>query len=275
MFIKPNPPGVNKPQPSDRMHIVKVVSGDVWKLDARVFNPSNGVPANYRNTRVRFVLSENKFNYMPLWVGEWSKGVFLDSVVPGLCHIEVPECVSNKLRRGTYAFSLAVTDIDGRNQQTQLSGYFEVEYEPSSSEHDIPYREDSDLDKYVKKLTDEQKEQLLAVLEEIKTGKGSIGNIEDGVRYIAQFLIDDCSGGDDPTPPGPEPEPEPETIEKSLSNMATSIDDLVDVVKDAIEKQGQHKPCPCPCPHPPKPPKPPIKPFILRPPWYHYPRKPG
>ena len=133
MFVTPNPPGVNRPQDSDRMHIVKVVSGDAWKVEARLTNPSNGMPANYRNTIVRFVLSENKFNKMPIWIGEWSKGVYEDSVIPGLVHVVVPEDVASDLRRGTYAFSVVVSDIDGCNRKTELSGYFEVEYDPSSA----------------------------------------------------------------------------------------------------------------------------------------------
>lgn len=269
MFIKPNPPGCNKPLECDRMHIVKVVSGDAWKVDAKLVNPSNGMPANYRNTIVKFVLSETKFNHFPIWVGEWSKGVFADEVIPGLVHVVVPDKVSNSLRRGTYAFSLAVTDIDGRHRQTQLSGHFEVEYEPSSSVHDIPYRDDetaaSAVCKCIQGMTDEQKERLRAVLADIEAGHSSFGNVEEGVKLIAEYLVGAKSGcphkNDDD-----DKETEQTDVEKALSDMASSIEQLVTAVKEAMDKRP-------PCP-PPPPPPPHVKPFILRPPWYSYPKKP-
>ena len=301
MFIKPNPPGCNKPLECDRMHIVKVVSGDAWKVDAKLVNPSNGMPANYRNTCVKFVLSENKFNHFPIWVGEWSKGVFEDKVVPGLVHVIVPEDVAGSLRRGTYAFSIAVTDIDGLNKQTQLSGYFEVEYEPSAPVHDIPYRTDADTSssiyRYLTKMDEEQQAELLKILEEIWTGEGTINNMEDGVRVIAEFLLkasrsnpgreDNCNCDD--ILPGEDVS----SIEKKLSSVSDSIENLVSTIKEAIAKNnnecGKHHcdhhppkplPPPPPPPHPPRPLPPPlppppwVKPFIFRPPWYRYPNPP-
>ena len=273
MFVKPNPPGVNKPLECDRMHIVKVTSGDAWKVEAKIVNPSNGMPANYRNTIVKFVLSENKFSKMPLWIGEWSKGVYEDSVIPGLVHVVVPDDVASTLRRGTYAFSMAVSDIDGCNRKTQLSGYFEVEYEPSSDEHDIPYRDDETgskaLDRYLERMDDEKVAELQKVLDEIWSGNGSIKNMEEGVRIIAEFLV--AGRTPDPEPgPDPEPDPEPASIEEMLAGISGSVAQLVEVVKKAVKRR---RCCPRPCP-PPCPPPPCHKPFILRPPWYQYPNPP-
>ena len=275
MFIKPNPPGCNKPLECDRMHIVKVVSGDAWKVDAKLVNPSNGMPANYRNTIVKFVLSETKFNHFPIWVGEWSKGVFEDKVIPGLVHVIVPDDVSGSLRRGTYAFSLAVTDIDGLNRQTQLSGHFEVEYEPSSPIHDIPYRTDADTSsaiyRYLTKMDCEQQAELLKILEEIWTGEGTIANMENGVRVIAEFLLKASRTNPDGSEPEDKctPEQEQTELEKVLSGISDSVGVIAKVLKDAIENKD--KPHPHPLPPPPPPDK---KPFILRPPWYSYPKKP-
>lgn len=272
MFVKPNPPGVNKPLECDRMHIVKVISGDAWKIDTRLVNPSNGMPASYMNTRVRFVLSENKFNKMPLWVGEWSKGVYEDTVIPGLVHVVVPEKVSSELRRGTYAYSIVVTDIDGCNRKTELSGYFEVEYEPSSAEHDIPYRDDETgskaLDKYVEKMDDDRALELQKVLDEIWTGDGSVKNMEEGVRIIAEYLIGEKK--EDPDDPDDPSGDDQEDIEKTLVSIADSVDQLVDVVKDAVKRR---KPCPCPPPPPCRPHRPPCVPHRPYgcPSWYEYP----
>lgn len=261
MFLKPNPPGVNRPQDCDRMHIVKVTSGDAWRVDARLYNPSNGVPASYMNTNVRFVLSENKFNRMPIWVGEWSRGVFLDAVIPGLVHVIVPECVCNTLRRGTYAFSIVVSDIDGKNTRTQLSGYFEVEYEPSSEQHDIPYRDDdgkSTTRRCIGCLSPERREELIGILERSIADENPENNdIKSLIRAIADFLIegrnDDCGcdddtdqgddGGSSDTPDdGGDPDSDDrDAIVNELSGIAGSMAQLVDALKDSLA----HEPCGC------------------------------
>lgn len=152
MYVKPTkytlsnaPFGVNRPLKSDRIPVVKVMSGDTWTVDFNLFDPVSAMPATPDTTVVRFVLSENKFT-PPLWEGGWSRGVEPSATVPGLVHVRIPQEISSSLRRGTYAFSVAVVDRLGMRTETQAEGNFLVEYSPSSPMHDIPYRTDDATD---------------------------------------------------------------------------------------------------------------------------------
>lgn len=142
-YVKPpnqnGPVGVNPAIDEDRMPVVKVVNGDSWVVDAEVWNPVDRSPGAFENVVVEFVLSENRFE-KPLWLGTWYRGVVPDDVVPGLVHAKVPLVVSCGLRRGVYAFSMKVTSRLGNVSETELTGHFQVEYEPSSAIHEIPYR---------------------------------------------------------------------------------------------------------------------------------------
>lgn len=143
-YVKPvNPVGVNPVLKEDRMPVVKVVNGDTWTVDAQLYNPSTLEPATVDNTYVEFMLTENRFIKDPYWVGIWYEGVMPDEVIPGLVHVKVPQSVSDELRRGIYAFSLRVTDYKDGVVKTELIGNFQVEYEPTSNTHNIPYRRDT------------------------------------------------------------------------------------------------------------------------------------
>ena len=137
--IKPVPPGVNPLRSEDRMPVLKVVSGDTWVVDARLVAADCG-PASPENSHVEFVLSENQFS-PPIWTGEWMSGVYPDEYHAGLVHIRIPREITKALRRGSYMFSLRVSDMMRYAYDTQLSGNFLVEYMPTSDQHSIPYRD--------------------------------------------------------------------------------------------------------------------------------------
>lgn len=144
MYIKPLPvpPGVNPAIDEDRIPVIKVFNGDTWTVDATLVNPVTRMPATPADTIVRFVLAENRFT-AALWEGSWHSGIEPSETVSGLVHIKIPEEISSSLRRGIYAFSLQVMDDLGIRKETQLKGHFQVEYEPTSDVHNIPYRSDS------------------------------------------------------------------------------------------------------------------------------------
>ena len=144
MFVKgmrdrPVPPGVNPVRNEDRMPVVKVVSGDTWSVDAELVAADCG-PASPENSYVEFVLSENQFS-PPIWTGEWMSGVIPDANRPGLVHVKIPREVTKALRRGSYMFSMRVSDRMMYSFSTQLKGNFLVEYMPTSDQHSIPYRD--------------------------------------------------------------------------------------------------------------------------------------
>lgn len=141
MFVKDKlrPPGCNPLSDEDRMPVVKVVSGDTWTISAELF-AANGGPAAPDNSHVEFVLAENQFS-PPIWTGEWLSGVLPDENRPGLVHVNIPRDVTKTLRRGSYMFSMRVSDRMRYSFSTQLEGYFLVEYMPTSDQHSIPYRD--------------------------------------------------------------------------------------------------------------------------------------
>lgn len=144
MFLKNKtgaiaPPGVNRLNEEDRMPVLKVVSGDSWVVDADLI-AADGGPASPENSYVEFVLSENQFS-PPIWTGEWVNGILPDKNIMGLVHVRIPEEVTKSLRRGSYMFSVRVSDLMKSTFSTQLKGNFLVEYMPTSDHRSIPYRD--------------------------------------------------------------------------------------------------------------------------------------
>lgn len=142
MYLEAKPLGVNPPRPEDRIPIWQVTSGDDWMLTTRITLPNSTTPATPDNSRVSFVLTETRFTDTPIWTAEWLIGIQPVDLLnhPGLISIRIPDTISAALRRGAYAFSLTVADAFGRHLTTSLKGTLQVEYEPTSPQHDIPYR---------------------------------------------------------------------------------------------------------------------------------------
>lgn len=158
-YMKPTKPfGVNPALKQDRMNVIQVINGDSWKVDADVWNPSTGAPATVETVKLEFVLSENRFDPDLIWVGTWFDGIYPDDVVDGLVHVKIPSEISSQLRRGIYAFSLKATDYLDGISETQLKGHFQVEYEPSSDTHDIPYRKMPEGNVYPEEEEDEKRD---------------------------------------------------------------------------------------------------------------------
>ena len=145
MFLRVQPTGVQTLNDEDRMAVWHVTSGDEWVLSMRLTMP--GYPqtgADPSNTHVRFVLAETRFSAAPLWTGEWNAGIQpVGPEHPGLVTVRVPDTITGSLRRGAYAFSVTVSDRFNRNATTVVTGTVQVEYEPTSPVHNIPYRSDS------------------------------------------------------------------------------------------------------------------------------------
>lgn len=141
MFVKNKigPPGCNVLNDEDRMPVLKVISGDTWVVDSELI-AADGGPASPANSCVEFVLSENQFS-PPIWTGVWANGIVPDENRPGLVHVRIPREVTKALRRGSYMFSMRVSDKMKYFFDTQLVGNFLVEYMPTSDQHSIPYRD--------------------------------------------------------------------------------------------------------------------------------------
>ena len=134
--------GGNTPRSSRTL--VKVVNGDTLTFTIHIRRPYSSEPVasgDARKPDVSVVLSENRF-YNLIWTGTLADGdIALDENVPGVAYVTVPRDVMSALRRGIYAFSVTVDD--GERRETQTRGHIQVEYEPTSATHDIPYRADA------------------------------------------------------------------------------------------------------------------------------------
>ena len=146
MFVKnklPGPPGCNPLNDEDRIPVLRVVSGDTWTVDAELV-ASDGGPANPANSHIEFILAENQFS-PPMWTGKWFTGILPDRFRCGLVHVKIPRDFTKRLRRGSYMFSMRVSDKLRNFYDTQLVGNFLVEYMPTSEHGSIPYRDGTSM----------------------------------------------------------------------------------------------------------------------------------
>lgn len=140
MYIPAEPGGFQPPTNEDRMPIWQVTNGDDLMLTTKLALPGHpATPATPLNSRVRFVLAEDRFDTRQIWVGAWNSGVTPVDGHAGLVRIRIPDEVSSRLRRGSYSFAMQITDVFGKARSTVLRGTMLMEYEPNSDTHDVPY----------------------------------------------------------------------------------------------------------------------------------------
>ena len=197
-YVKIQPPGVVPILDEDRKPVIRVISGDTWTVSVNLYNPSDENPATPDNTLVRVVLSENQFED-PIWAGSWYCGVFPDKNRNGLCQIRIPRKVTQSLRRGSYAFSVRVTDLLTTTYATEAQGNFLVEYTPTSDQHSIPYKDntmenavevleltrdiESEFDEFRKKF-DFDDVRYLTQLDSLKNTKDDFNKLLEVLRKV-------------------------------------------------------------------------------------------
>lgn len=129
--------------PRDRTFIIQAINGDKIVLRCRIYL-RDGRPVDYDNSILTFTIRDHRFAPSILWIGTWRDGIErVASDHPGLIMVTLPDTISSSLRRGSYIFSLRVTDKLGKNSFTTLEGMLQIEYAPTSDTHDIPYRSDT------------------------------------------------------------------------------------------------------------------------------------
>jgi hypothetical protein len=139
--LKIQPAGQMPLDPADRQPVVRVIGGDTWHVTVNLYNPVDVLePATPDNTYVTVKIADTQFDD-PLWTGEWFSGIVPDKNRRGLCHIAVPMDVTRSLRRGSYMFSVRVSDLLKTCTATEAYGSFLVEYMVTSDQHSIPYKD--------------------------------------------------------------------------------------------------------------------------------------
>ena len=126
------------PQPLPTQFVWKVLSGDQSTLTARLTLRDGVTPATPDNSLVVFTLAETQFSCRAIWVGGWDNGV-VATPTSGLVTITIPARTMDRLRRGSYMFTIRVTDRLGTNSYTAINGSMLLEYTVGGPQHDIPY----------------------------------------------------------------------------------------------------------------------------------------
>ena len=136
-YLTPIPVGLNPPLPTSRKPVLRFFNGD--KIVVRTLvHFSDGCEATPENSRLTFNLAGDQFQRCPIWEGLWRAGIERNEK---MVEVTVPDEVSASLVRGSYLFSLLLSDPTGANPQTVLEGTLLIEYAPTSKSHDIPYKD--------------------------------------------------------------------------------------------------------------------------------------
>lgn len=231
------PQGINIPGGSRRL--IKCVSGDTLTFTTMVYVPSTREPVSQADldggkVQVHIALAETRFTPV-IWSGSVvDRWVVLDQYRKGLVHITIPRTVMNVLRRGAYCFSVVVDD--GIVRETQLTGNLQIEYEPTGSINDIPYRYDQESGRPIS-LTPEVD---LAAQDHHRL---TYGQLIDAVDEISRKLVKDVSGISDILYGSCEYDPTEAEVEEAVHRLSRLIvwdDDLR--VKVPAVAEGRYDP---------------------------------
>ena len=125
--------------PSDRIcPVINAYNGDSISIKARCTVKDQ--PVNYANSSLTFVLLDQRFSLSELWRGTWRDGIENVDGHLGLVSVDIPARICSSLRRGSYIFSLKVSDKLGESVYTAFEGTLNIEYSPTSDIRDIPYQ---------------------------------------------------------------------------------------------------------------------------------------
>jgi len=135
------PPGVAVSQSGVPKPITwRVLSGNHARLTAQLMLADRVTPATPANSLVYFNLAETQFCRDLIWQGLWRAGITERTPGSGIVNVDIPDAIMNRLREGSYAFSMMVADRLGVDRYTALMGAILVEYTVGGPQHDIPYQ---------------------------------------------------------------------------------------------------------------------------------------
>ena len=124
---------------NDRKYfVINAYNGDTITIKIRCTVAD--VAAGPENSNIIFVLRDHRFSLEELWRGIWHDGIEEVPGSPGLICITIPASISGTLRRGSYIFSVSVSDLLGDNKYTATEGMLQIEYAPTSDTNNIPYK---------------------------------------------------------------------------------------------------------------------------------------
>jgi hypothetical protein len=135
-----DPFGVNHPPPECRRNIHKLYQGDQELIVSDV-TLADGTPATPANSKVTFVIKDERFTRAVLWEGGWNNGIG-PTAVKGTVRITLPKTLTDSMRRGPFLYSVDAADPIGNQRRTAEEGTILVEYAANAPVPDVPYRTD-------------------------------------------------------------------------------------------------------------------------------------
>jgi len=139
----PGPVGV--PPKSGPIHkrIHSIYQGDLLSIKTAACFP-DGTVATPDNSRLRFTLVDDRYcqdSCNTFYTAEWKNNIEPINTCGGV-EIKVPQVVTSTLRRGSFKYSLTLSDNLGQNRITLEDGTIMVEYAADAPAPNAYYRGD-------------------------------------------------------------------------------------------------------------------------------------
>jgi hypothetical protein len=133
-----SPFGVNPNTGQDFTVLSQYFQGDLIELefDARTRSGEIATPSN---SKLLFTLTDMRFKTMPLFTADWGEYIKEINNIGGV-QVTLPQELTATLRRGSFLYSLTVTDKLKNQRCTCGRGNFLIEYGADAPLPDIPYR---------------------------------------------------------------------------------------------------------------------------------------
>ena len=140
----PGPIGVRPKSGKTHQGIYSIYQGDKFSLDTSACLP-DGTVATPENSRLKFTLVDDRFcqdEPNTFFRAEWNDNIIrIPNNDTGGVRVTIPQSVTCRLRRGSYKFSLTLSDNLGQNRCTLLDQTLIVEYAADAPLPDAAYRQ--------------------------------------------------------------------------------------------------------------------------------------
>jgi hypothetical protein len=139
----PGPVGI--PPKSGPIHkrIHSLYQGDYFCMDTDACFP-NGEVATPENSRLLFTVVDDRYcqdDVNTFYTAEWNDNITQIEDSVGGVKVCIPQSVTCRFRRGTFKYSLTLSDKLGQNRRTLEDGNLIVEYAADAPLPDAKYRE--------------------------------------------------------------------------------------------------------------------------------------
>ena len=133
-----DPFGVNPKQGAIQAVTRRFYQGESISFDIPALLAS-GTPVTADNATAAFTLKDNQFFLDDLWSADLVEGLSVPA--PGVIRVTIPNEVSDLFRRGSFSYTLFVTDKATRKVKLVEEGTLLIEYAAGSPNPDLAYKD--------------------------------------------------------------------------------------------------------------------------------------